>query len=897
MEHVGITDCPEHEQIDAFLARTLRPEQAVALEAHFDQCDECRLLAFALAPEEEPRADAHRIGRYVVKRQLGEGAMGIVYAARDPALRRDVAIKLLRGGASPVRADAAVRLRREAQGLARLAHPHVVSIFDVGTQDDEVYLAMELIDGVSFATWLAERQRTWREIVQLLLQAAEGLAVAHAAGLVHRDIKPQNVMVTSDGRAKVVDFGLAHHAGAARTSSPEDFDDVAVRLTATGAIVGTPAYSAPEVLGGQLGDPRSDVFSFCVMAFEALYGRRPYDATTLATLREQARRGVELPRTPRLPAVVRRMLVTGLRPDPATRPATIAELVPALRSALVPRGKIAIGVGAGVAMIAGASIIAARVAGGSATDPCALDTARTPALTAHQEQKIRAAFAATKRPYAATAADHAIASLRAFPARWADARRTSCLATKVRGEQSDELFDLRVACLDEHARGVATMVGLLEVADADLVERSADAVGAATSVASCEGGRELMSPMRPPSEPARAERFAAARADLERATTLRYAGKREQAGEIAKRVLDEADAIAHAALGARAARLYATTHSDDEDAQALFEDAMRRAEAAGDDRTRVEVGLQLVQVWGAAGKHEAVNKLFADLDAIMARIGAPTELAAKLAYQRGRMAIEQAAYAEAETSLRKARELQVSLDPSNPETLEIDNELALVVAELGRLDEGDRILAAAIATAEPRLGANHPVVNALHLARGQIASAAENYPLARDELTLAAAGFDTGEGGEKIQAAHARANLAGILLELGDLARAEDNVARSISALEELLGPDHADVGNARSYRAKVLAAKGDGAGALAEYERSIAILEKVVGADHPRVAGIVGQRGALHMKQGHTAAGLADLERAHAVFAKTFDASHPLVVEAAAALANARQQRAVSRR
>ncbi|HEY5920313.1 MAG TPA: serine/threonine-protein kinase, partial [Kofleriaceae bacterium] len=449
MEHVGVENCPEHDEIDAFVARRLRPDQAVALEAHFDQCNECRRLVFALAPEETPRSDAHRIGRYVVMRQLGEGAMGIVYAARDPALRRDVAIKLLRGGPSPPRPDAAVRLRREAQGLARLAHPHVVSIFDVGTQDDEVYLAMELIDGVSLATWLAERQRTWREIVQILLQAAEGLAVANAAGLVHRDIKPQNVMVTSDCRAKVVDFGLAHHAGAARTSSPEDFDDVAARLTATGVVVGTPAYSAPEVLDGQLGDPRSDVFSFCVMAYEALYGRRPYEATTVVALREQMRSGLELGRTPRLPAVLRRMLAAGLRADPAARPPTIGALLPALRSALVPRGKIALGIGAGLVLIAGASIITVRVAGSPAADPCALSPTRTPAMTAQQEQKIRAAFAASKRPYAEFAAEHVIKSLRAVPARWADTRRASCVATKVRGEQSDELFDLRAACLDE----------------------------------------------------------------------------------------------------------------------------------------------------------------------------------------------------------------------------------------------------------------------------------------------------------------------------------------------------------------------------------------------------------------------------------------------------------------
>ncbi|HEY5920923.1 MAG TPA: tetratricopeptide repeat protein, partial [Kofleriaceae bacterium] len=588
----------------------------------------------------------------------------------------------------------------------------------------------------------------------------------------------------------------------------------------------------------------------------------------------------------------------GLRADPAARPPTIGALLPALRSALVPRGKIALGIGAGLVLIVGASIITVRVAGSPAADPCALSPTRTPAMTAQQEQKIRAAFAASKRPYAEFAAEHVIKSLRAFPARWADTRRASCVATKVRGEQSDELFDLRAACLDERARGVATMVGLFEVADADLVEGSADAVGAATSLASCEGGRELMSPMRPPTDPARAARFASARTDLERATTLRYAGKTDQARELAKRVIGEADTIGHLALGARAARLFAITRSDDKDAQSLFEDAMRRAEAAGDDRTRVEVGLQLVQVWGAAGKHDETNKLFRDIDAIMARIGAPPDLAAKLAYQRGRMAIERASYAEAEALLRRARELQVALDPINPETLEVDNELALVVAELGRLDEGDKLLASALATAERRVGAKHPVVNALHLARGQIASAAENDQLARDELMLAIAGFDTGEGdGDKIQAARARANLANILVALGDHARAKDSIARSVAALEEILGRDHADVGTARSYRAKVLAATGDGAGALAEYDRSIAILEKVVGPDHPRVAGIVGERGALRVKQGVTAAGIADLERAHASFAKAFEPTHSIVVEAAAALAAAKQRRPPSPR
>lgn len=883
--------CPEQDRLDAFLARTLRPGELVELEAHFDTCDDCRRLVFALAPDESPGSEARRIGRYIVTRQLGEGAMGVVFAARDPALRRDIAIKLLRGAAAHLRPDAAVRLRREAQGLARLAHPNVVSIYDVGTHDDEVYLAMELIDGGSFASWLSERPRPWRAIVRVLLQAAEGLAVAHAAGLIHRDIKPHNVMVTTDGRAKVVDFGLAHSAGAVRSTSPDDIDDIAVRLTATGSIVGTPAYSAPEVLAGELGDPRSDVFSFCVMAFEAFYGRRPYEAQTLGELRELAVKPVEIPGAPRLPSVLRRMLRSGLQADRLARPAMIGELVPLLRAALVPRGKIVAGVVAGVALIAGVSAMAVQLADKPAADPCELDPAGVPAWTTAREQRITTAFAAAKRPYASAAADHVVTQLRAFPAQWSAARRSACVATRVHGQQSDELFDLRVACLDQRARGVDTLGGLLEVADAALVERSADAVASATSLVACQGGRELLSPMRPPQDPGRAARFTTARIALERADSLRLVGKTDEAGVIAKGVRDEADAIAHPALGARAAWIFATVSSTRDDAQALFEDAARRAEAAGDDRTRVEVGVQLVQVWSATGKTADVEKLLRDLDAIMTRIGAPPDLVASLAYQRGRTKVEQAAYAEAEAWMKIARMLQVATQPVNPDTLWIDSELALVVAELDRLDEGDRILVGALADAERKVGAGHPVVNALHSSRGRIASAAKKYELARDELTVAAAGFDTGEGTDKIQGAHARADLATVLLELGDPKKAAEVIERAVVDLEQLMGAEAADVGIARSFRAKVLAAGGEAERAITEYDRAIVIIEKVVGPDHPRVAGVIAERGGVQLTRGRVDAAISDLARAHAIFAKTFDKKHPIVVEAAASLAKARAQ------
>jgi predicted Ser/Thr protein kinase len=237
------------------------------------------------------------IGRYVVLGKLGSGAMGMVLAAHDPELDRKVALKLLLPHHGR-RADLAQRrLLAEAQALARLSDPHVVAVHDVGTHEDRVFVAMELVDGQTLQKWLATGPRAWPRVLEVMLAAGRGLAAAHARGLVHRDFKPANVMLGSDGRVRVMDFGLA--LAQEELSSDDDVADEISRprralgqpITQHGALLGTPGYMAPEQLGGQRGGPAADQFSFCVSLWEALYGRRPFVAESLPELFSRVREG------------------------------------------------------------------------------------------------------------------------------------------------------------------------------------------------------------------------------------------------------------------------------------------------------------------------------------------------------------------------------------------------------------------------------------------------------------------------------------------------------------------------------------------------------------------------------------------------------------------------------
>ncbi len=320
--------CPDENELTQFARGGAK--ELPALEAHLDGCEKCRRAVAAAAseqtlPGQQPSHELTpglRVGRYEIERELGRGGMGVVYQARDVTLDRRVALKLLHSWSAPAQA----RLLREAQVMARLAHPNVVPVFELGEWRSDLYLVMELVTGVTLEAWLKRQKHRRSDIISRFLQAGRGLAAAHAAGVVHRDFKPANVLVGLDDRVRVTDFGLSRPGPALElpaTNSPV--------VTRDGAIVGTLAYMSPEQLDGKVADERSDQFSFCVSLVEALAGQRPFAGETWSEL------AVSLSEKPRfgtgISAQLRAVLRRGLARAPSRRFASMTALLNAVERA------------------------------------------------------------------------------------------------------------------------------------------------------------------------------------------------------------------------------------------------------------------------------------------------------------------------------------------------------------------------------------------------------------------------------------------------------------------------------------------------------------------------------------------------------------------------------------
>ncbi|HTM23419.1 MAG TPA: serine/threonine-protein kinase, partial [Kofleriaceae bacterium] len=297
-----------------------------------------------------------RLGRYQIVERVGAGGMGEVFAAHDPELDRRVAIKVLHGAGT---ADGRERLRREAQAMARLAHPNVIVVHDVGLADDRVFVAMELIDGETLRAWRKRETRTWREVVERMVAAGRGLAAAHRAGVIHRDFKPDNVLLGRDGRVVVTDFGLARvgEVDGEPIGQGQGQGQGHDPITVTGTIAGTPAYMAAEQHLGKVVGAAADQFSFCASLYELLWGERPFAAPEGEGVEPAVAVGMEIiagrvrePPAGGVPGWLRRAVIKGLAVDPDARHASMDALLALLQRGLGRRRR---------ALVVGAVVVGA----------------------------------------------------------------------------------------------------------------------------------------------------------------------------------------------------------------------------------------------------------------------------------------------------------------------------------------------------------------------------------------------------------------------------------------------------------------------------------------------------------------------------------------------------------
>ncbi len=326
---------------------------------------------------DKPLERGSTVHRYLILDRVGEGGMGVIYAAYDPSLDRRVALKFLHNeaGRGGVRES---RLIREAQAMARLSHPHVAVAYEVGHFGGQVFLAMELVDGVDLRRWLAEKPRSRSRILEVFLAAGGGLAAAHAAGIVHRDFKPENVLIGADDRPRVTDFGLSRASRGPEEDDQEALQDpgadspdplstpshLSIQLTRTGGLLGTPGYKPPEQNRGVEADARADQFGFCVALCEALTGSLPFGGDTPAEIAEaMVARRIDAAATA-MPRWLRPVVMRGLEPDPGDRWPSMDALLEALsRDPRAARRRWLAGGAVGIGLAAVASLwLASRTA-------------------------------------------------------------------------------------------------------------------------------------------------------------------------------------------------------------------------------------------------------------------------------------------------------------------------------------------------------------------------------------------------------------------------------------------------------------------------------------------------------------------------------------------------------
>jgi eukaryotic-like serine/threonine-protein kinase len=762
-----------------------------------------------------PRAESvvlesSRLGRFHILDTLGSGGMGVVLAAYDPQLDRKVAIKVVRTrGLTPERREReAQRLLAEARAMAQLSHPNVVAVYEAGTLDDRVFIAMEYISGATLRAWLADRERPVPEILDAYVKAGRGLAAGHHAGLVHRDFKPDNVLVGYDGRVWVIDFGLARPHRASVDKGAIDDDETVPpvaapsQLSIAGTLFGTPLYMAPEQHEKRELDARADQFAFCVSLYEALYRRMPFPCRSYGELASAVLEGNVIPpdEDPAIPRRVSDAVLRGLSPDPEARWPSMDTLLDQLVPQTRRRRGLIVGAVATTGVVAvAATLLGVKLFSGepqiAASSPCAgVEDRLAGVWDAAVRREVEQAFAATGRSHAADSATRVAATLDHYAADWVARRREVCEATKIRFEVSEPTFDLRMQCLTERLGELRALTTLFRAADAATADR---AIVAATGLAAPAGCVTITTAAtaRPTADQARA--LAELHDEFDAIHALAEVSRYGEVVERARGLTDRAHRVGFLPFEAKARHQLGAIESGANmpvESERTLRDALHVAARAKDDAQLAHTWASLIFALTLQGRHDDAIALVPIGELAVERAGGESLMQSELHYVAGSAYFAKGDYRRSIDAYERAYKHRVEArGEDHLDQVVILNSLGGAMLRVGHVNAVPTF-ERALALAEAKLGPHHPGL----------------------ALTLA--------------------NLGGVSQALFDFDKATTYHLRALPIFEEVYGPDHSLTGEVVYSLGVDANGREDYAAALPYYERALAIFE-AISPRHPSVA------------------------------------------------------------
>ena len=776
------------------------------------------------------------LGRYLVIEELGRGGMGLVLRAYDPKLQREVAIKLLRSGVLDATSEA--RMIHEARAMAKLSHPNVVAVYDVELGlASGVLVVMEYVAGGTLRQWLRAPRR-WTEIVDAFVAAGRGLAAAHAKDLLHRDFKPANVLVTEDARIKVTDFGLAKFEGQESPHLAEfgiSGTESAV-LTQVGAVMGTPRYMAPEQHTNKELDARTDQYAFCLALWEALTGTPPFAGHDLNSYAQSKSAGpAAWPKGLPIPAYIRKALTRGLAVDRTQRWPTMDELLAVLGKSRDHRRKQAT-LGVGAALLAGSLWWTATASG---------DT-RCTGAQAHLRgiwdsslsERVHGAIQATGLAYADIAWTRTEAQLSSYAEAWVNEHTEACQATSVRGEQSTEILDLRMACLHQAKVGLAAVVGQLSQADDQSWANAHKVVDGLPPLARCADIEALVQEVPRPND-AVAAAVESTMIEAARAAAKLQAGHYDDALKISDDLREGAGKTDYAPLLTEVLRIRGAALAGlgrAEDAAVALKQALHSALAGrewarardlanliasvvGDDLGRASEGLAYADLaWGLLGRQ-------------------PAKIAeARVRSTIGKLKMNQGRYAEAEDEQRRALSL-ILAEPSDPALVMVRTNLGNILQIQGKYEEAEAEQRLVLALRTAALGPKHPeAINARNNLSTVLFAGGKRKEAAEEQEAVLSLRLATSSA-DHPNIASSRSNLGLMLLALGRNAEAEEQQRAALALRMKVLPPDHPHFAFSYNNLGEALAAQGKHAEAEREHRRALALRLTILAPDHPHIA------------------------------------------------------------